>query len=343
MPVRLHRQAPQGQLRREDHRRRRAACCGRRCSPRTSRAQPGLLQRLDARVEGRRAARPADRRRRSSTTSPCCVGALRRRRSRWPRASRAPARRSSSSGSGCSSRSSPASSCCRRRSTSITPGDIVVPLGPGSARVGLTAQGLTAAATDRRSASPTSISLVVLLTLTTPWARLLAALRALLRAAHVRPRARAWPTATCSTCSTRSPTCTPPARRARSAPERDARSGRAFVAATAGALFGKAHALVGRGAPGDGRAAATAATRARSTGSASRPSTSSRWPAPPPCIAARCSEATVPSALSRCSLSTTCATPTSTGSPRSTASRSTSRRARRSRCSARTAAASRRC
>jgi cobalt ECF transporter T component CbiQ len=61
----------------------------------------------------------------------------------------------------------------------VTPGQVVVPLWHWHGHpVGLTRQGLTAAAliVSRVAAS---ISLVVLLTLTTPWTRLLAALRAL--------------------------------------------------------------------------------------------------------------------------------------------------------------------
>ena len=82
----------------------------------------------------------------------------------------------------------------------ITPGHVVVPLGTWfGTPVGFTVQGLTAAALIVMRAA-TSISLVVLLTITTPWPRLLAALRALFVP-------------------------------------------RAFVAATAGATFGKAHAL----------------------------------------------------------------------------------------------------
>src|SRR5262249_43925464 len=61
----------------------------------------------------------------------------------------------------------------------ITPGHVVVPLGSWFGHeLGLTSQGLmsTALIVTRVAAS---ISLVVLLTLTTPWAKLLAALRAL--------------------------------------------------------------------------------------------------------------------------------------------------------------------
>jgi energy-coupling factor transporter transmembrane protein EcfT len=106
----------------------------------------------------------------------------------------------------------------------------------------------------------TSISLVVLLTLTTPWTRLLAALRALFVPQmfilvfgmayrylfHLLNSVLDMYTA----------------RRARAAgDEGDTRSGRAFVAATGGALFGKTHALseevhmamVSRGYTGEAR------------------------------------------------------------------------------------------
>ena len=61
----------------------------------------------------------------------------------------------------------------------VTPGDVVVPLWTWHGHEqGLTAQGLTSAALVTTRVA-TSISLVVLITLTTPWVRLLAALRAL--------------------------------------------------------------------------------------------------------------------------------------------------------------------
>ena len=139
--------------------------------------------------QGRHAARAARRRRRWCATSRCSsalyVGTL-------VLAARvaALAAASSSSGSGCSSRSSPASSCCRPRSASSRPATSSCRSATGSViRVGLTSQGLRAAGLIVMRVA-TSISLVVLLTLTTPWTRLLAALRALLRAAHVRARAR---------------------------------------------------------------------------------------------------------------------------------------------------------
>ena len=62
----------------------------------------------------------------------------------------------------------------------ITAGHVVVPLGTWFGHeLGITAEGLTSAAMIVTRVA-TSISLVVLLTLTTPWTRLLAALRALL-------------------------------------------------------------------------------------------------------------------------------------------------------------------
>ena len=125
----------------------------------------------------------------------------------------------------------------------VTHGQIVVPLGTWFGHpVGLTRQGLDAAGLIVTRVA-VSISLVVLLTLTTPWNRLLGVAAGAVRAAHVRPRARAWPTATCSTCSN-GVTDMYTARKARTVTrDADVASGRAFVAATGGALFGKAHAL----------------------------------------------------------------------------------------------------
>ncbi len=141
----------------------------------------------------------------------------------------------------------------------VTAGHIVVPLGTWFGHeLGITAEGLEGAAiiVTRVAAS---ISLVVLLTLTTSWTKLLAALRALLvprlfvlvlgmayrYVFHLLGAASDMYTA----------------RRSRTVGEVDARSGRAFVAASAGALFGKAHALseevhlamVARGYTGDAR------------------------------------------------------------------------------------------
>jgi len=123
----------------------------------------------------------------------------------------------------------------------ITPGHIVVPLGTWfGTPVGFTAQGLTAAALMVMRAA-TSISVVVLLTITTPWPRLLAALRALrVPRAFVLVLGLAYRylfhllTSVADMYE---------ARKARAPRDRDVARGRAFVAATAGATFGKAHAL----------------------------------------------------------------------------------------------------
>jgi cobalt ECF transporter T component CbiQ/cobalamin biosynthesis protein CbiM len=142
----------------------------------------------------------------------------------------------------------------------ITPGTIVVPLGTWFGHdVGVTSQGLTGAVTIVARVA-TSISLVVLLTLTTPWTRLLAALRALfVPRSFIVVFTMAYRylfhllNAVIDMYT---------ARRARTAGvDRDTASGRAFVGATAGALFGKTHALseevhmamVSRGYRGDAR------------------------------------------------------------------------------------------
>ena len=124
----------------------------------------------------------------------------------------------------------------------ITPGEIVVPLGTwfGTA-VGLTAEGLESAGLIVTRAA-LSISLVVLLTLTTQWSRLLAALRSLF-----------VPTTVILVLSMSyrylfhlltSVDDMYTARRARTVgAESGVASSRRFVAASAGALFGKAHAM----------------------------------------------------------------------------------------------------
>jgi cobalt/nickel transport system permease protein len=124
----------------------------------------------------------------------------------------------------------------------VTPGRVVVSLGTwfGTA-VGLTAEGLESAGLVVTRVA-VSISLVVLLTLTTPWQRLLAALRSL-----------RVPTVVILVLSTAyrylfhllmSVEDMYTARRARTVgADTDLRSSRRFVAASAGALFGKAHAL----------------------------------------------------------------------------------------------------
>ena len=131
-------------------------------------AQRGLLQRIDPRVKlvtllgaaGRRRARPQHPgAARACTRSRSC--------SPWRRGCRSA---SSSSGSGCSSRSSPGIVVLPATFSFITPG---AHRGARSALVrhpvGLTAQGLRPPALIVTRVA-TSISLVVLLTLTTPWA-----------------------------------------------------------------------------------------------------------------------------------------------------------------------------
>jgi cobalt/nickel transport system permease protein len=142
----------------------------------------------------------------------------------------------------------------------VTHGNVVVPLGTWFGHpIGLTQQGLTAAGLIVARVA-TSISLVVLLTLTTPWPRLLAALRALrvprmfILVLGMAYRYLFHLLDAVSDMYT--------ARKARTVGrDRDVASGRAFVAASAGALFGKAHALsdevhlamVARGYTGDAR------------------------------------------------------------------------------------------
>ncbi len=140
----------------------------------------------------------------------------------------------------------------------VTHGPIVVPLGTWFGHpLGLTAQGLTAAALVVTRVA-TSISLVVLVTLTTPWSRLLAALRALfVPRVFVVVLGMAY-RYLFHLLNAVSDMYT--ARKARTVRrDADVASGRAFVAASAGALFGKAHALsdevhmamVARGYTGD--------------------------------------------------------------------------------------------
>lgn len=142
----------------------------------------------------------------------------------------------------------------------ITHGHIVVSLGTYFGhRLGLTEQGLTSAALIVTRVA-TSISLMVLLTLTTPWAKLLAALRALfvprmfilVLGMAYRYLFHLLNSVTDMYTSRKARTVTRVA---------DVTSNRAFVAATAGALFGKAQnlseevhmAMVARGYTGDAR------------------------------------------------------------------------------------------
>jgi len=123
----------------------------------------------------------------------------------------------------------------------VTPGRIVVPLGTWlGSDVGLTSQGLTSAGlTVMRVA--TSISLVVLLTMTTPWARVLGALRTLLVPRMVVLVAGMAYRYIFLLLGAVTDMFT--SRKARTVVgARDARGGRVFAAASAGALFGKAHA-----------------------------------------------------------------------------------------------------
>ncbi|HMC79210.1 MAG TPA: cobalt transporter CbiM [Acidimicrobiia bacterium] len=142
----------------------------------------------------------------------------------------------------------------------VTHGHIVVPLGSWFGhRVGLTSQGLHSAGLMVIRVA-TSISLVVLLTLTTPWTKLLAALRSLfvprmfILVLGMAYRYLFHLLGSVTDMYT--------ARKARMVgAETDVASGRAFVAAGAGALFGKAQALseevhmamVARGYTGDVR------------------------------------------------------------------------------------------
>lgn len=124
----------------------------------------------------------------------------------------------------------------------VTPGHIVVPLGTWfGSTVGLTNQGLTSAALIVARVA-VSISLVVLLTLTTPWTRLLAAVRGL-----AVPRMFVLVLGMAYRYLfhlLNAVTDMYTARKARSANRTvDVRAGRAFVSASAGALFGKSYAL----------------------------------------------------------------------------------------------------
>ncbi|HTN81543.1 MAG TPA: cobalt ECF transporter T component CbiQ [Acidimicrobiales bacterium] len=124
----------------------------------------------------------------------------------------------------------------------ITPGPIVVPLGTWFGHeLGVTSTGLHAAAIIVVRVA-TSISLVVLLTLTTPWNRLLAALRSLfVPKIFVLVLGMAYRYVFQLLGSV---TDMYMARRSRTVdPGVDLASGRKFVAASAGALFGKTHAL----------------------------------------------------------------------------------------------------
>jgi len=124
----------------------------------------------------------------------------------------------------------------------ITPGEVVVPLWHWHGHpVGLTRQGLTSAVLIVTRVA-TSISLVVLLTLTTPWTRLLAALRALaVPRMFILVIGMAYRYLFLLLSSV---TDMFQARKARTVvAEVDARAGRRFVSAAAGTLFGRSYAL----------------------------------------------------------------------------------------------------
>ena len=143
----------------------------------------------------------------------------------------------------------------------ITPGTIILPLWHWNGHeVGITSQGLTGAGLLITRVA-TSVSLVVLLTLTTPWTKLLAGLRAL----YV-PRIFILIIGMAYRyifLLLNSVTDMYTSRKARSVgnDQGDYKEGQRFVAATAGALFGKAHALseevhmamVSRGYAGDAK------------------------------------------------------------------------------------------
>jgi len=142
----------------------------------------------------------------------------------------------------------------------ITPGEIVVPLGTWFGHpVGVTSQGLRSAGLIILRVA-TSISFVVLVALTTTWTRLLAALRAmLLPRMFILVLGMAYRYVFQLLDSV---TEMYEARKARTVrADADVRSGRAFVSATAGTIFGRAHsmseevhqAMVSRGYTGQAR------------------------------------------------------------------------------------------
>jgi cobalt/nickel transport system permease protein len=143
----------------------------------------------------------------------------------------------------------------------VTSGHVVVPLGSWwfGKPIGVTSQGLQAGALIV-TRSAVSISIVVLLTLTTPWAKLMAAMRALLvPRLFIQVLGMAYRYVFLLLGSVDDMYT---ARRSRMVTaEGGCRTGRAFVTSSAGALFGKAHALsedvhmamVSRGYTGDAR------------------------------------------------------------------------------------------
>ncbi len=141
----------------------------------------------------------------------------------------------------------------------ITAGEVVVPLGTWFGHpVGLTAQGL-AGAVLLVSRVAVSVSLALLVTITTPWTRMLEALRTLKvprMFVTVGAMAYRYVFVLIEVITDRYT-----ARVARTVRREKAKAGRSFVAASAGALFGRAHqlsgevndAMIARGYVGDSR------------------------------------------------------------------------------------------
>jgi cobalt/nickel transport system permease protein len=125
----------------------------------------------------------------------------------------------------------------------ISPGNVVLPLWHWHGQVvGLTSQGLEAASLIVTRVAM-SISLVVLLTITTPWNRLLAAMRALfVPRIFVMVIGMAYRYVFLLLNSVTDMYTARKARTVRVSSSK-AKGGQRFVAASAGALFGKAHAL----------------------------------------------------------------------------------------------------
>jgi cobalt/nickel transport system permease protein len=144
----------------------------------------------------------------------------------------------------------------------ITPGDIVLPLWHWHGHVvGITSQGLQAAGLIV-SRVAVSISMVVLLTITTPWTKLLAAMRALLvPRIFILVIGMAYRYVFLLLNSVTDMFTAREARTLARTSRGNVKEGQRFVAAAAGALFGKAHALaeevhmamVSRGYRGDAR------------------------------------------------------------------------------------------
>ena len=149
LPVRVHRQAAQGQFVAKTLTGG-GTCCARRMFTEDVAREPGCCS-GSSRAQGRWPARPArrdrarpPRRRAASRLYALTLVLAPRRRCRWA---------SSSSGCGCSSRSSPASSCFPATLNVVTDGRGRRALGTGTAPLGFTAQGLTGGGAHRRPGS----------------------------------------------------------------------------------------------------------------------------------------------------------------------------------------------